>query len=189
MSVMSRITPVFEVIFSYSKMADFSGACGAHRHVNDTMYILSTYIILELILSLKPTMGPCSGQLQKRRSHHTLRHASHRLLKRRRDGENVSHPLGPEDLVVLVQYLWASCTYFHEHGTMLPPDWKKVLQACDAIYFGAAMMSHVGNETENSLWSDQLVTQILWGSLLLFRREFDQYNNLRPCRLLVLPLP
>ena len=36
MSVMSRITPVFEVIFSYSKMADFSGACGAHRHVNDT---------------------------------------------------------------------------------------------------------------------------------------------------------
>ena len=64
---------------------DFSGACGAHRHVNDTMYILSTYIILELILSLKPTMGPCSGQLQKRQSHHTLRHASHRLLKGRRD--------------------------------------------------------------------------------------------------------
>ena len=28
-SVMSHITPVFEVIFSYSKMADFSGACGA----------------------------------------------------------------------------------------------------------------------------------------------------------------
>ena len=34
-----------------------------------------------------------------------LRHASHRLLKRRRDGENVSRPIGPEDLVVLVQYL------------------------------------------------------------------------------------
>ena len=57
-----------------------------------------------LFLSLKPTMGPCSGQLQKRRSHHTLRHASHRLLNRRRDGENVSRPIGPEELVVLVQY-------------------------------------------------------------------------------------
>ena len=57
-----------------------------------------------LFLSLKPTMGPCSGQLQKRRSHHTLRHTSHRLLKRRRDGENVSRPIGPEELVVLVQY-------------------------------------------------------------------------------------
>lgn len=41
-------------------------------------------------------------------------------------------------------YLWASCTYFHEHGTMLPPDWKKVLQACDAIYFGAGMMVTLG---------------------------------------------
>ncbi|KIK04932.1 hypothetical protein K443DRAFT_130575 [Laccaria amethystina LaAM-08-1] len=56
-------------------------------------------------------------------------------------------------------YIWASCTCFQEHGTMLPPDWKKLLQACDAIYFGAGMMA----------------------TLLLFRREFDQYINLRPC--------
>lgn len=56
-------------------------------------------------------------------------------------------------------YLWASCTYFHEHGTMLPPDWKKVLHACDAIYFGAGMMVTLGMK-RNSLWSDQLVTQI-----------------------------
>ena len=34
-------------------------------------------------------------------------------------------------------YEWASCTYYHKHGTMLPSDWKQLLQACDAIYFGA----------------------------------------------------
>jgi tartrate dehydrogenase/decarboxylase/D-malate dehydrogenase len=35
------------------------------------------------------------------------------------------------------QYPWASCTYYHQHGKMLPDDWKQLLQACDAIYFGA----------------------------------------------------
>lgn len=34
---------------------------------------------------------------------------------------------------------WASCTYYLEHGKMLPDDWKTHLQACDAIYFGAGL--------------------------------------------------
>lgn len=56
---------------------------------------------------------------------------------------------------------------------MLPDNWKSVLSGYDAIYFGA-----VGDP---SLVPDHIS---LWGSLIQFRREFDQYINLRPCRLL-----
>ena len=67
---------------------------------------------------------------------------------------------------------WASCDYYESHGTMMPADWKSQLADCDAIYFGA-----VG-------WPQAVPDHIsLWGSLLKFRREFDQYVNLRPVRL------
>ncbi len=67
---------------------------------------------------------------------------------------------------------WASCDYFEKHGQMMPEDWKEQLQDCDAILFGA-----VG-------WPAKVPDHIsLWGSLLKFRREFDQYVNLRPARL------
>jgi tartrate dehydrogenase/decarboxylase/D-malate dehydrogenase len=67
---------------------------------------------------------------------------------------------------------WASCDYYAKHGQMMPDDWKQQLQDCDAILFGA-----VG-------WPDTVPDHIsLWGSLLKFRREFDQYINLRPARL------
>lgn len=67
---------------------------------------------------------------------------------------------------------WASCDYYRQHGDMMPTDWKSQLQAQDAIYFGA-----VG-------WPDTVPDHVsLWGSLLKFRREFDQYINLRPARL------
>jgi tartrate dehydrogenase/decarboxylase/D-malate dehydrogenase len=67
---------------------------------------------------------------------------------------------------------WASCDYYHRHGRMMPDDWKAQLQDMDAIYFGA-----VG-------WPDTVPDHVsLWGSLLKFRREFDQYINLRPVRL------
>lgn len=67
---------------------------------------------------------------------------------------------------------WASCDYFEKHGQMMPDDWKEHLQDCDAILFGA-----VG-------WPAKVPDHIsLWGSLLKFRREFDQYVNLRPARL------
>ena len=55
---------------------------------------------------------------------------------------------------------------------MMPDDWKAQLQDMDAIYFGA-----VG-------WPATVPDHVsLWGSLLKFRREFDQYINLRPVRL------
>lgn len=68
---------------------------------------------------------------------------------------------------------FASCDYFERHGQMLPDDWKDQIGGHDAIYFGA-----VG-------WPDKVPDHIsLWGSLLMFRREFDQYVNLRPARLM-----
>jgi tartrate dehydrogenase/decarboxylase/D-malate dehydrogenase len=67
---------------------------------------------------------------------------------------------------------WASCDYYAAHGSMMPADWKEQLAGCDAIYFGA-----VG-------WPQTVPDHVsLWGSLLKFRREFDQYVNLRPVRL------
>jgi tartrate dehydrogenase/decarboxylase/D-malate dehydrogenase len=68
---------------------------------------------------------------------------------------------------------FSSCDYFERHGKMLPDDWKDQIGGHDAIYFGA-----VG-------WPDKVPDHIsLWGSLLMFRREFDQYVNVRPARLM-----
>lgn len=67
---------------------------------------------------------------------------------------------------------WASCDWYQQHGEMMPADWKAQLQGMDAILFGA-----VG-------WPATVPDHVsLWGSLLKFRREFDQYVNLRPARL------
>jgi len=67
---------------------------------------------------------------------------------------------------------WASCDWYARHGQMMPDDWKAQLQGMDAIFFGA-----VG-------WPALVPDHIsLWGSLLKFRREFEQYINLRPVRL------
>lgn len=68
---------------------------------------------------------------------------------------------------------FANCAYFERHGAMMPSDWKDRLGGHDAIFFGA-----VG-------WPATVPDHIsLWGSLLKFRREFDQYVNLRPARLM-----
>ncbi len=68
---------------------------------------------------------------------------------------------------------FASCDYFERHGEMMPADWKERIGGHDAIFFGA-----IG-------WPAILPDHVsLWGSLLKFRREFDQYVNLRPARLM-----
>ncbi len=68
---------------------------------------------------------------------------------------------------------FASCAHYARHGTMLPDDWKARIGGHDAIFFGA-----VG-------WPQTVPDHVsLWGSLLQFRREFDQYVNLRPARLM-----
>jgi tartrate dehydrogenase/decarboxylase / D-malate dehydrogenase len=68
---------------------------------------------------------------------------------------------------------FASCDYYAKHGDMLPKGWKDTLGRFDAIFFGA-----VG-------WPATVPDHVsLWGSLLKFRREFDQYVNLRPAKLM-----
>jgi tartrate dehydrogenase/decarboxylase/D-malate dehydrogenase len=71
------------------------------------------------------------------------------------------------------QFDWSSWDHYEKHGKMLPDNWFEVLSRYDAIYFGA-----VG-------WPEKIADHVsLWGSLLRFRRDFDQYVNLRPCRLM-----
>lgn len=67
---------------------------------------------------------------------------------------------------------WSS-RYYAKHGRMMPEDWAEQVGTHDAIFFGA-----VG-------WPDLVPDHIsLWGSLIQFRRGFDQYVNLRPVRLM-----
>ena len=68
---------------------------------------------------------------------------------------------------------WASAAWYHAHGEMMPATWRDQLAPLDAILFGA-----VG-------WPATVPDHVsLGGSLLTIRREFDQYVNLRPVRLM-----
>ena len=71
------------------------------------------------------------------------------------------------------EFDFANCDYFARHGQMMPNNWKDQIGGHDAIFFGA-----VG-------WPATVPDHVsLWGSLLKFRRDFDQYVNLRPARLM-----
>ena len=71
------------------------------------------------------------------------------------------------------EFDFANCAYFARHGQMMPDDWKDQIGGHHAIFFGA-----VG-------WPATVPDHVsLWGSLLKFRRDFDQYVNLRPARLM-----
>ena len=68
---------------------------------------------------------------------------------------------------------YSSADYYTRHGKMLPDGWFDELNQFDSIFFGA-----VG-------WPDVVPDHVsLWGSLLQFRRHFDQYVSLRPVKLL-----
>jgi SAM-dependent methyltransferase len=68
---------------------------------------------------------------------------------------------------------FACVDYYETHGRMMPADWNQRLQPYNAILFGA-----VG-------WPERVPDHIsLWGSLVQFRRQFDQYVSLRPVRLM-----
>lgn len=100
-------------------------------------------------------------------------------------GDGIGQEVAPEGVRVLEKaaarfglrlalqtFGWASCAHYQQTGAMMPPDWKAQLAGFDAIYFGA-----VG-------WPATVPDEVsLWGSLLKFRREFDQSVNLRPVRL------
>ena len=100
-------------------------------------------------------------------------------------GDGIGKEVVPEGMKVLrdvalkhqfkinfTEYDFASCDYYDKHGKMLPNNWREKLNKHDAIFFGAVGMP------------DRVPDHIsLWGSLLQFRREFDQYINLRPVKL------
>ena len=66
-----------------------------------------------------------------------------------------------------------SCDYYAQHGRMMAEDWFERVRHHDAMFFGA-----VG-------WPASVPDHVsLWGSLIQWRRRFDQYVNLRPCRLM-----
>ena len=101
-------------------------------------------------------------------------------------GDGIGKEVLPESLKILKEtakkhqfkiqfdeFEFASCDYYQKHGKMLPNDWKEKIGSHDAIFFGA-----VGDPAKVP---DHIS---LWGSLLKFRREFDQYINLRPVKLM-----
>ena len=101
-------------------------------------------------------------------------------------GDGIGKEVMPEGIRVLeaaaarfgfsIEQRWhdfANCDYYAAHGRMMPEDWKEQIGKPDAIFFGA-----VG-------WPDTVPDHIsLWQSILQFRREYDQYVNLRPVRLM-----
>jgi len=70
------------------------------------------------------------------------------------------------------QFEWCG-HYYQRHARMMPEDWKEQVGGHDAIYFGAAGMPDLIPDHE-----------AVWGSVIKIRREFDQYVNLRPARLM-----
>ena len=101
-------------------------------------------------------------------------------------GDGIGKEVMPESLRVLdtaarrfgiglelQTFAFADCEHYARHGKMMPDNWKEQLGGFDAILFGA-----VG-------WPATVPDHVsLWGSLLKFRREFVQYVNLRPARLM-----
>jgi tartrate dehydrogenase/decarboxylase/D-malate dehydrogenase len=77
------------------------------------------------------------------------------------------------DVNVEVETFPWSCSYYLEHGRMMPDDGLKILEPFDAIYLGAVGFP--------KLVPDHVS---LWGLLLPIRKGFDLYVNRRPIRLL-----
>jgi tartrate dehydrogenase/decarboxylase/D-malate dehydrogenase len=71
----------------------------------------------------------------------------------------------------MTHYDW-SCETYKRTGAMMPPDGMALLAQADSILLGA-----VG-------WPDVPDHVSLWGLLIPIRRGFDQYVNLRPCKLM-----
>lgn len=100
-------------------------------------------------------------------------------------GDGIGKEVMPEGIRVLeaaarrygIRFDWDeldwSCDYYARHGRMMPADWKERIGGHEAIFFGA-----IG-------WPETVPDHVaLWESLFKFRREFDQYINLRPVRLM-----
>lgn len=69
------------------------------------------------------------------------------------------------------EFPWG-CEYYLEHGKMMADDGIETLSKFDAIFLGAVGAPGVPDHVS------------LWDLLLIIRKKFDQYVNLRPVKLL-----
>ena len=99
-------------------------------------------------------------------------------------GDGIGKEVVPEGLRVLdavgrkygIRYKFSdydwSCERYAKTGKMMPDDGIDQLRDHDAIFLGAVGFPNVPDHVS------------LWGLLIPIRREFQQYVNLRPVRLL-----
>jgi tartrate dehydrogenase/decarboxylase/D-malate dehydrogenase len=99
-------------------------------------------------------------------------------------GDGIGKEVVPEGIAVLervgcifgiqfrFRYFDWNCETYKATGRMMPADGMARLRDHDAIFFGAVGFPGVPDHIS------------LWGLLIPIRREFDQYVNLRPVRLL-----
>ena len=98
-------------------------------------------------------------------------------------GDGIGNEVVPEGLRVLEavgkkygfdygfeHYDW-NCERYAKKGAMMPEDGLEQLAGCDSIFLGAVGFPGVPDHIS------------LWGLLIPYRREYDQYVNLRPVRL------
>ena len=99
-------------------------------------------------------------------------------------GDGIGIEVVPEGIRVLeaagrkfgIGFAWDekpwSCAYYQKHGRMMPEDGLAQIRHHDAIFLGAVGYPGVPDHVS------------LWGLLVPIRREFQQYVNLRPVRLM-----
>ena len=99
-------------------------------------------------------------------------------------GDGIGNEVVPEGIRVLdaaanrfgFELTWHpfpwGCDYYSEHGEMMPTDGLRQISGFDAIFLGAVGRPDVADHVS------------LWGLLIPIRREFQQYVNLRPVRLM-----
>ena len=99
-------------------------------------------------------------------------------------GDGIGKEVVPEGIRVLeavgrkfdISFEWDSvdwsCEYYTRHGRMMPEDGLDQIRNHDAIFLGAVGFPGVPDHVS------------LWGLLIPIRRQFQQYINLRPVRLM-----
>jgi len=99
-------------------------------------------------------------------------------------GDGIGKEVVPEGVRVLeasgrkygIDFAWDefpwSCEYYAKHGRMMPEDGLQRIRHHDAIFLGAVGFPGVPDHIS------------LWGLLIPIRRQFRQYANLRPVRLM-----
>jgi tartrate dehydrogenase/decarboxylase/D-malate dehydrogenase len=99
-------------------------------------------------------------------------------------GDGIGSEVVPEGIRVVdavakrfgLQFEWEhfpwSCEYYRETGAMMPPDGLAQIRNHDAVFLGAVGFPGVPDHVS------------LWGLLIPIRRQFQQYANVRPVRLM-----